>query len=512
MESILDHLERQAAERPTAPFISEADRTYTYGEAFAETLRIAGHLHERGLRSGDRALLLVESRARHLLSYFAVMANGAIPVHLNTQRPRAFVEFAAGNTGARMIVTQDYAEGWKGMGIDIVEYPADGIEAPSHWAGERHEIAYMMYTSGTTGNPKAVITTQANTLFTARTIIDFASLGPGERELIALPLSFTFGLGHIHSQVILGGQARLFPSMRDTDGLLDMMAGDGITGFLASPGMIRSLVEEHTERFVQSARNLRYIVINCTPMPVALTGRLLELLPHVRSYMYYGLTEASRSAFNHYNANPDKIGCTGKATRGVSLKIDNADPHTGEGEICIKGPNVMPHYWGETECSCIRDGWFHTGDLGVMDADGYITVRGRTNDQISIDGIKCQPFEVEQVLNAWPGVRESAVAGVHDEKTYQAVAAAVVVEGSRSRAEMAALASELAAHCRANVEPQKVPTRFLFVEAVPRTELGKIVRSAVRQMFEERSAEVLFPPPGVGVPAVAPQPVAEETT
>jgi len=483
MQSIVDYLEKQAIERNDGRFITEAGQTLSFGQTFALVKRMARSLSEHGVQKGDRVILLIEGRTNHLITYFASMAIGAIPVHLHTQRPREFVKFAAMHTDAKLIVTQNYAETWEDMPCPILPFPALNYDHPELWSYDRSEIAYMMFTSGTTGTPKAVMTSQANTLFTANTIIDFAQLTTGERELICLPLSFTFGLGHVHSQLILGGQVHLFPAMRDTAGILNILATDGITGFLASPGMIKVLVEEHTDDFSTKAQNLSYVVINCTPMPVQLTERLLKLLPRTRIYMYYGLTEASRSAYNFYNANPGKLACTGRATKGVSLKIADPRPETGEGELCIKGPNVMPGYWGEKASSCIdEDGWLHSGDLASIDEEGFVTIKGRVKDQISVDGMKCQPLEVENVLNLHTDVMDSAVVGLANQDTYQSVAAAVVTISNQEKKH---LIERLQHHCNQHLEAFKVPKKFIFIDAIPRTELGKIKRLEIEHLLSE---------------------------
>ncbi len=483
MQSIVDYLEAQANERGDHRFLTEQGRTLSFAEVFSLVKKMARVLADNGVQKGDRVILLIEGRTHHLITYFASLSLGAIAVHLHTQRPRAFVEFAVRHTTAKIVVTENYAEGWQNFPCPILPFPTLRPNDPEAWSAERSEIAYMMFTSGTTGLPKAVMTSQANTLFTANTIIDFAQLTGSERELICLPLSFTFGLGHLHSQLILGGQAHLFAGMRDSPALLDILATDDITGFLASPGMLKIFVEQHTDAFARSARRLRYLVINCTPMPVPLTQRLLDLLPDTRIYMYYGLTEASRSAYNFYNENPNKLDCTGRATKGVALKIANPHPETGEGEVCIKGPNVMPGYWGEAKTSCIdEEGWFATGDLGVMDEDGFITVKGRVKEQISVDGMKCQPLEIETVLNQHEEVVEAAVVGLPNEFTYQTVGAAIVTHSTQ---EPTALIERLQQHCASHLEPFKVPKRFVFIEAVPRTELGKIKRLEIADLLQQ---------------------------
>lgn len=487
MVSIVDYLAKQADKREDAEFLTEMDKRLTFGKMFLKVRQMAAFLHEYGVRKGDRVILLIEGKTAHLITYFASMAIGAIPVHLHTQRPRSFVEFAVKNVEAKVMITQNYAEDWENFACPILPFPALN-NSTGYWSNERSEIAYMMYTSGTTGLPKAVMTSQSNTLFTANTIIDFAQLTSFERELICLPLPFTFGLGHVHAQLILGGQAHLFASMRDNPAILDILATDKITGFLASPGMLKILVEDYREEFSLKAKALSYLVINCTPMPVKLTKQLLELLPKTRIYMYYGMTEASRSAFNFYNQNPNKLACTGRATKGVSLKIDKANSKD-EGEICIKGPNLMLGYWGEKESSCIdQEGWLHTGDLGVMDEDGFITVKGRVKEQISIDGMKCQPLEIESILSQFQSIKDIAVVALANEYTYQTVGAAVVTGSNNDLSKEAKeiFIKELKEYCLGKLELFKIPTKFIFVDSIPRTELGKIKRLEVQQMLMEQ--------------------------
>lgn len=478
MRTIVDYVDEQGIALAGRPFLTEEGRTYSFAELRSMVRKMAAFLRSNGVGVGDRVILNMEGRTAHLVTYFGSMALGAIPVHLHTLRPRQFVEFAVADTGARLMITRRHAEHWEGFPCPIVPFPDLDAGLPEYWSDERSDTAHLMYTSGTTGTPKAVMTSQESTIFTARTIIDFAELTAFERELICLPLAFTFGLGHVHSQLMLGGQAHLSSAMRDRDTLLGILADDRITGFLASPGMLKSLTDDDPEAFAESASGLGYMVINCTPMPVPLTSRLLDLLPATRIYMYYGLTEASRSAYICYNRNPDRLACTGRATDGVSLRIDRPND-LGDGEVLIKGPNVMPGYWGDARPACIDDdGWLHTGDLASMDDGGYITVKGRIKEQISVDGMKCQPLEIETALNSHPDVVESAVVAIRDERTYQAVGAVVVTSSDEDRP---TLAERLRSHCGALLEPFKVPSRIVFVDAVPKTDLGKIKRLDVER-------------------------------
>jgi acyl-CoA synthetase (AMP-forming)/AMP-acid ligase II len=417
------------------------------------------------------------------------MALGAVPVHLYAQKTHAFVAFAAEHTGAKAVLTDSADLAASGLPCQLLGVPDLTAGGGELWTEERDPVAYMMFTSGTTGRPKAVLTTQENVLFVTRTLIGIAGMRPGDREVVVMPLASTGGLGHVHACLMLGNHARLLPyffGAMDDDDMRHMLATieeHGITGFLSTPGMLARLAGEHREAFRQKARGVRYILANVTRMRPELVADLIELLPETRFSTYYGLTEASRSVYQCFNDHPEHHGCAGRPAPGVEVTLASPDPTTGVGEVLLRGGNLMDGYWRQEKSPFSAGGWFPTGDLGSFDGKGFLTIRGRLSDCINVDGLKCFPHEVEEVLAAHPAVAECAVVGVPDATTFEKLGAAVV---PRAQADLATLEDDLASFCRRGLEPYKVPARFVFVDALPRAGLGKLAR---RDLVERLAAE-----------------------
>ena len=487
MDAIVDTLAAQAAARPDDPFLTEHDITVSFAAFFSLTRRMAGFLAAQGVRAGDRVVLYVDARIPHLLGYFASMALGAIPVHLYAQKTHRFVAFAAEHTGATLVLTDQPDLDRTILPCPLVPFPdLAALTDPEKWTDARDPIAYMMFTSGTTGQPKAVLTTQENVVFVTRTLIRMAGMRPGDREVVVMPLGSTGGLGHVHANLTLGNHSRLLPyffgAMDDADlrHMLESIETHAITGFLSTPGMLGRLAEHHREAFQRQARGVRYILANVTPMRPEVVRDLIQLLPHTRFHTYYGLTEASRSVYQCFNDHPDHLAAAGRPAPGVEIRLDSPDPVTGVGEVLIRGGNVTPGYW--KDAALTADGWFRSGDLGSFDGDGFLTIRGRLKDCINVDGLKCFPYEVEEVLAQHPAVRECAVVGVPDPATFERLGAAVV---ARDGADPVALAAELERHCRRELEPYKVPAQLVFLEALPRAGLGKIDRAPIVERLAE---------------------------
>jgi acyl-CoA synthetase (AMP-forming)/AMP-acid ligase II len=300
-----------------------------------------------------------------------------------------------------------------------------------------------------------------------------------------MPLGSTGGLGHFHANLFLGNPVILLPyffgAMDDYDirHMLDTVEREKITGFLSTPGMLTRLAENHRDLFRSKCRRVRYLLANVTPMREALVRDLMQLLPETRFYTYYGLTEASRSVHHCYNDNPEKMTSAGRPSPGVEIAIGDANTE-GVGEVLIKGPNVMDGYWEMGDQGFNADGWFCSGDLGRIDDDGFLTIHGRLKENIRVDGLDCLPREMEEVLLEHPEVADCAVVGLPDPKTHQRVAAAIVPAPG---ADHAGLPDKLCFHCSERLEFYKAPTRYGLVDAIPKTDLGKIKRDEVSRQL-----------------------------
>ena len=488
MNAILDYLEHHAGRQGDREFLVLEDERLTFAELFTRVQRLAGVLRARGVGRGDRVVLYLRRRTRYLTAYLAVMAAEAIPIHLYPERLASHVDFAAAHTGARLVLTDQENPAWASFPHPVLHYP-DLTDAtlPRVWPSACFEVAYMMFTSGTTGQPKAVMTTQQNVLFVTRTLIQMAGMDEDDREVIVMPLGSTGGLGHFHSNLVLGNRTILLPfffgsmSAEDRCAMLETIAAERITGFLATPGMLGQLATEHRELFREKGRSLRYVLSNVCPVRPDLVRDLIDLLPNTRFHTYYGLTEASRSVHQCYNDHPAQVSAAGRPAPGVSIRIDQPN-EAGEGEVLIQGGNVMAGYWGRGRDGFDDDGWFHSGDLGSVDAEGYLVIKGRVRDNINVDGLKFLPREVEDVLLAHPAVGDCAVVGLPDPIRYQRPGAMVVLAGEADPSEVAA---QLQAFCRERLDFYKVPVRFTFTDAIPRSELGKVNREALIELMTQ---------------------------
>jgi long-chain acyl-CoA synthetase len=496
MNTILDYLELHAREQGEREFLVLQDERLTFAELATRVQRLAGVLRARGVGPGDRVVLYLARRTRYLTAYLAAMAAGAIPVHLYPERPASYVDFAVTHTGAGLVITDQERVDWSSFPHPLLHFP-DLTDAtlPAVWPGERSDAAYMMFTSGTTGQPKAVVTTQQNILFVTRTLIGMAGMTQDDREVIVMPLGSTGGLGHFHSNLVLGNRTILLPyffgsmSAADLEQMLETIAAEAITGFLATPGLLGRLATEHRDAFREKARKLRYILANVCPMRPALVRDLMDLLPGTRFHTYYGLTEASRTVYQCYNDQPEHVSAAGRPAPGVSVRIDQPDV-AGVGEVVIKGGNVMAGYWGRGRdgfdlYGLDHDGWFHSGDLGSIDADGFLFIRGRLRDNINVDGLKFLPRDVEDVLLAHPAVTDCAVVGLPDPIRYQRAGAVVVLA---EHADRSTILAELQAFCGERLDFYKVPASFYFADSIPRSELGKVDRDALIELMNRSSS------------------------
>jgi malonyl-CoA/methylmalonyl-CoA synthetase len=294
-----------------------------------------------------------------------------------------------------------------------------------------------------------------------------------DRLVHALPLYHQHGLGGIHATLIAGASAHILPRF-DAAALGDAIARQQATVLFAVPTIYHRLADT-ADALRPSLRTLRLATSGSAPMPAAMFERVereLGITPLER----YGLTESGLNVSNLY-AGKRKPGAVGYALPGVQTKVVGPDatdlPAGREGEIVLRGPHVFDGYLDDqdaTDAAFFPGGWFRTGDMGRLDADGALTITGRLKDLIVTGGLNVAPQEVEDVLATYPGVDGVAVSGIPDEKWGEAVAAWVVTRSTIP-------AHDLIAHCRRELPAFKCPKHIFVVSALPRNAMGKVQRS-----------------------------------
>jgi long-chain acyl-CoA synthetase len=477
------------AERlPEKPFLVGPDgERHSYARVLSRARRFATVLSTRGAGAGDRVILTFPNSVDYLCAYLGALFLECTLLIVDHRSRPAHLEYVRRNCDASLWVAPaervEYAHipGLVVFPADLERYPEMGME---RLCAGRNPQALIMYTSGATGVPKGVCLTHANLQHTIRSIAQWARIDEDDRELTTLSLSHLFGLAHTHIYWTLGGTVFIEEKLQDIPGILAKLARQRITSFPGTPGGFKMILDRFPDQLAHNGRGLKYIVVNSAPMAREYVERLLELLPQTRVYMYYGLTEASRSSYICYNDHRDKLETVGRPTPGAQICIQSPSSPLIEapGEILIRGPHLTSGYWGMDSMEFFVDGWFRTGDIGTIDSDGFLTWKGRVKEQINVDGLKLTPMEVETVLMEHDGVKDCAVVGGPDELTGEAVVAFVVPRGEpEKRLEIA-----IRRFCRSRLETYKVPVKVIFVEEIPRTDAGKTKRMALKERLFPR--------------------------
>lgn len=495
MVSIVDYLHKWARLSPHAPFVYEGAKCWSFKAFYEDVLKLSRLLQTKGIVKGDCVVVHLEQKSQHLLAYMALLQMGAICVHLYPERESDYVAYAAKACQAKAIISTNFQEQLNGcMVMNRLDYHA---YKPLHFhRNDRPDVAYLMFTSGTTSTPKAVQATHENILFVTQTLIRMARMQEQkEKEVIFMPLGSTGGLGHFHACLMLGNSIRLLPGFyahmnhESLEMLLDVIEQENITGVLLTPSIIVKLLKEHKTKFAHVGQKLHYALANVTPMRKEVIEELLNLLPKLHFCTYYGSTEASRCIVNECRQNSGYEHLTGRTVEGVEVKIEGINAQ-GEGEIFIRGANVMKGYLGRGE-EGFSDGWFKSGDVGKVHENGLIQVLGRMKDTISIDGLKVFPTELENVVLSHRSIKDAGVCSLSDELSFHEIGLVVV---SDTMSDKKRLSQEiyhlLKTKFKVDETPlyrYKIPKKIYFEEKIPRTDLGKIKRDDLAKLLDKNN-------------------------
>lgn len=497
--TILEYLKKYATQNPQKLFLKEGTKSWSFGSFYEEVAKLSTFFIRQGIKKADYVVIHLDQKSEHLLTYTALLNIGAVSVHLYPEREDEYVEFAAEHTSAKAVVSNTFKK--KISSVPVLDFPAH-LDLEPTYGCDSYEIAYVMFTSGTTSSPKAVLTTQDNIRFVTETLIELAGIREGEeKEIILLPLGSTGGLGHFHAALMRGNTIRLFPGFysslddKGLDMLLESIEEESATGILLTPGLITKMLNTRKEKLKTAGKTLRYALANVTPMKKETIAELLELLPYLRFCTYYGSTEASRSIVNVCRENGEFMHLTGKPSKGVAIKLHNKND-AGEGEIYIKGGNVMKGYLHD-EAASFDEGWFQSGDIGRIDENGFIRVIGRIKDTISLDGLKVFPMEIEAILSMHKDIKDVGVCPLIDEQGATQIGLAVVLKEDETDKE--ALAREAAAllsksfKCdKTDLYRYKIPKKIYFERRIPRTDLGKIKRDELCSQLARSGTSILI--------------------
>jgi long-chain acyl-CoA synthetase len=459
----------------------------TYRALDDASARVAGLLHERGLKPGDRIGIMMPNVAEVPVVYYGVLRAGGVVVPMNPLLKAREVAYYLGDSGAGLVFAwHSFADQARG-GADQVNAESivvDGDSFPGLLAAATpdfrvvdrgdEDTAVILYTSGTTGHPKGAELTHGNLISnTDVTRTDIVGARPDDVIFGGLPLFHVFGQTVALNVAVAAGACLTLLPRFDAEHALRIIADHGVTVFEGVPTMYVALLHQ-PNRADYNTSTLRMCISGGAALPVEVL-RGFEEAYGVSVLEGYGLSETSPVAsFNHPNRE-HKPGSIGTPIRDVEIRLvdgEDQDVPQGEvGEIIIRGPNVMKGYWQRPEATAeaVRDGWFHTGDLARVDEEGFLFIVDRKKDLIIRGGYNVYPREIEEVLYEHPAVAEAAVIGLPHPALGEEVAAAVALKPGAS-----VTAAELRDYVKSQVAAYKYPRHVWIVDTLPKGATGKI--------------------------------------
>ena len=340
------------------------------------------------------------------------------------------------------------------------------------FSSESNEIAYLIYTSGTTSEPKGVGINHSIVEFATKNIVQVLKYSNSDVDVLPLPLHHSFGLGCLHVSLFVGSTLILLKNSSDLQNILDTVKKYNATTLAAVPATLSKFLKFNENNLKDYFSDIRLVITNTTKIPINTIQKFKKIISKGNLATYYGLTEASRSSFMIFNEHTSFDQSVGKPAPKVNIKIDNQMTKSKIGEILIKGNNVIKKYWKNIESNKnIIDGWLRTGDLGYFDDHGYLYLVGRSDDVINIGGEKVMPNEIEEIVKQIDGVENVAAFGI-DHEIFGQVIKLHVIKSESSNLEKLSIIK----FCMKNLEKYKIPSKIDFVTNIPQTDYGKVKR------------------------------------
>ena len=530
---LFDLVSVTAARDPKRVCVRFQGASMTYGQVDELSSKFAAALVSLGVRKGDRVAIFLPNMPQFVLSYFGILKAGGVVVPCSPLYKAKELEFQLRDSGASVVVAaNDIVKGndlfasveacRRSLDIKVVtasltDYLPPAKRALAGFAGvknaeregtagrfrelvakgvplsafasvdPRNDIAVLQYTGGTTGVAKGAMLTHANLFLNAAVLAAWFPLAKDDVALGVLPFFHIYGMTAAMNAPLYAGSSMVILPRFEVEAVLEAIQNERVTSFCGVPTMYIAVIH-HPDVKKFSLRTVRGCISGGAALPAAVIKSFGELTGGTL-VEGYGLSEAS--PVTHCNPMGERASLR-EGSIGVPLPftdarvVDMDDPSkrlgVGEaGELAVKGPQVMLGYWNnkaETENVLTADGWLLTGDVAKMDADGYFYIVDRKKDMIDVSGLKVYPREVEELLFTHPAVKEAAVVGMADEYRGEAVSAYVVLK-PESKGKVTE--EELVQFCRSNLATYKAPRKVTFVDELPKTLIGKVLRRRLRE-------------------------------
>jgi long-chain acyl-CoA synthetase len=508
-----DGLVRRAATRSAdSPALVQGDRRLTWAELDGLVDRAAAGYAARGLSAGDRVAVQLRNGVDWVVATVGAMRAGLVVVPVNTAYTEPEVGHLLADSGARLLVAGSGRDAVAGVPVSAGPPSADGPPPPA--PDDPNALAVLAYTSGTTGLPRGAMLSHAALLANQQQCLALEPppVRTADRVLLVLPLFHVYGFNAGFGLVAATGACALLVEEFDPAATLRLMAEEEVTAVPGAPQMYAAWLAAATAAGSDAVLRRAFAAVRTAscgsaPLPAEVFTGMRDRAA-VTVWEGYGLTEAAPVLASTLATGRPKAECIGGSLPGVELTLRDtaggpaAGPDPGSrvradvfgdpfgdddpdsaGELCARGPNLFAGYWPDGADGPDAEGWLLTGDIAYRDADGDLRLVDRRRDLVLVSGFNVYPGEVERVLDTHPGVAESAVIGVPDQRTGEAVHAVVV-----RRPEAAVSEAELREYAAGSLARFKVPTGVHFVPELPHSLAGKVSRARLRELGLERAA------------------------
>lgn len=488
MKSIVEQIFFHAKSTPNKIAVSDGKRNFSYAQLVQNILFSKNILvNVCSIKKGDCVILASAKELEFVSTYFACHLCGAIALPIDPEINEKRLSVICNKTNPKLIVGLNKQSDYKTISYNSFENTESANFIPSVndiQFPDLENIADIIFTTGTTGLPKGVTLTQKNISAAALNINSFIKNTSEDVELLALPVSHSFGLGRMRCVLSNGQTLILLGSFANMKRFFRYIEEFKVTGFGMVPASWAMIKKLSGNKIADFSNQLKYVEIGSAPMPIEDKQLLCSLLPDTRICMHYGLTEASRSAFIEFHSQNNRLNTVGKETPNMHISIcdenGNILPVNTEGEICVEGDAVTTGYFKNTEITRVSF-WgkkFRTGDWGQLDNDGYLTLKSRKKELINVGGKKVSPIEVEEVLKEFDFLKDCACVAIPDPNgVLGEVVKAFVVTDAPEKLTIENMSNIIGKQ----LEAYKLPVQYEVIDAIPKTSSGKIQRLALKK-------------------------------
>ena len=506
------YLEKSANLFPEKPAVFSVNKWYTYAFINKQANRLSHFLLKSGVKKGDRVGFLMKNSVEYIITYYAILKTGAITVAINTENIKSDIEYVLKDCGIGELITDK-----KHLIKTIALFEQKRVIKHLLIWGDRKSVklkktgnmmsflpnaftsfpdtnpavniadsnnASIVYTSGTTSNPLGATLSHFNIAANTSSIIQYLHLTKNDRIMVVLPFYYIYGKSLLNTHFCVGGSVVIDNRFLYPNAVLKTMLEQKATGYAGVPSTFGILLNRSNVRNL-NFKHLRYITQAGGAMAPAIQKEVAKVFSPAQLYIMYGATEASaRLSYLDPKELPRKWGSIGKAIPGVELFVADKDGNRlqpgKEGELVAQGQNIMSGYWNHPQETkkVLRNGLYFTGDIGVMDKEGFLYVVGRIKNMIKVGGNRVSSKEIEHALYEHDSIAEAAVIGVRDDVMGEEIKAFVVLKKGTKGAEQTKILKDF---LKRHLALYKVPKYIEYLNSLPKNKSGKIQKRKLLQ-------------------------------